>query len=193
MEKSSREGHVFFEQHIKPKDFSLSEQLCEKLTNHVHDKNNYSKMTKVRIIYDLLDEIMNETPNVCRVGCAHCCRIPVEIMPIEAEYIAYNTDLKPGNHKEKPRYCPLLDQQTATCTVYKYRPFNCRAFAVFNSPDYCRDDKPQFSTGGPGNNFSSPGILYLCHQLIELDIRMPVHPDHKELLDKRIRDIRSYF
>jgi hypothetical protein len=64
---------------------------------------------------------------------------------------------------------------------------------VFNSPDYCRDDKPQFSTGGPQNGFANHGIKLLSLEMLTIDFGQIIKPEHKYAVQSRIKDIREFF
>lgn len=82
---------------------------------------------------------------VCSKGCAHCCKVPVQVTLMEADYISQMTGLTinrvVNSRLEMPKsvdtYCPLLDQGTGTCSVYKFRPLACRLFATFDSWKFC--------------------------------------------------------
>jgi Fe-S-cluster containining protein len=124
-------------------------------------------------------------PTVCR---RVCCKIDAEITPIEVEYIATNTDHVVNKGKAKlGTYCPLLDTTTATCTIYDLRPFNCRAFAVFNSPEYCKTGDSQFSTGSPVK-WAAPSITELQQELLSLN-----NITDMQTAIEQIKDIRWYF
>jgi Fe-S-cluster containining protein len=186
----------------KPHIKKISPPLVAKLTNHFNEKNEkLSKFARLKIIYELADAVMHENDDiqVCRAGCAYCCSIPVEISPLEAKYIAANTDYKITKKKlsEPVRvlqdYCPLLDKKTANCSVYDYRPFNCRAFAAYDSPDYCRDGKEHFTTGGPLNGFGNEALKLLAFEIVKIECGMEICPEMRPIVEKRIQDIREFF
>ncbi len=99
-------------------------------------------------IYNDLDYFMEKEiypHSVCMKGCAHCCKVPVQVSLLEADYISQRAKIK-IQHVEKNRYemdqdvtgyCPLLDQATGTCSVYEFRPMACRIFATFDSWEMC--------------------------------------------------------
>jgi len=182
----------------KPEVPNMSNDLAYRLKDHLKaDKSKLSKMARVKRIYDLLDEIRHETESicVCRKGCAHCCRIKLEVTPLEADYISHNTDIKQRKHNvvRDDKYCPLLNQQTAQCSVYEFRPFNCRSFATYDSPDYCRDDMEHYITGGPENGYGSKAILFLAIELCEVDTNMRLSKKMKDVVSKRVKNIKAYF
>lgn len=101
--------------------------------------------------HELADRFMRAYKDyvVCRKGCAHCCQLPVGMTFFEAEYIASRsgrklnrkakqiTDIKPNKHNTT--LCPFLDTDTATCSIYEYRPLACRMFATIDSHLFCED------------------------------------------------------
>jgi len=183
----------------KPELHKMSDQLWARLKNHfMIKKGGLSKLARLKIIYNLVDDVMDENSDisVCRAGCAYCCSIPVEISPLEAEYIAKNTKYviqKKPKYNPVIGYCPLLDKKTAECTVYDYRPFNCRAFAAYDSPDYCRDNKKHFTTGGPLNGFGNEGVKLLAFEIIEIDVGMEICLEMEPIVKERIKDVRVFF
>lgn len=102
-----------------------------------------SPRTKLPKLYALM-EVVGEVraPHLaCSAGCNSCCRtIPVEISDLEAKHIASATGrahaaLPPGRHTvtpSSPKYvatpCPFLVDNM--CSIYEYRPYNCRSIAV---------------------------------------------------------------
>jgi Fe-S-cluster containining protein len=76
---------------------------------------------------------------VCKPGCAHCCRGPLDITQAEAALIAEvigsaftgNTQAAASPFLTP---CPLLDAESALCTAYEVRPLACRTrFAMDDS------------------------------------------------------------
>ena len=201
MEKSSRESiqHKIRSKEDGPPDVqTLSEELCVKLNEHFNkDKSGLSKMARMKAIYAMLNQICDEISEftVCRKGCAHCCRIDLDITPLEADYISHNTVIK---QRKKPierddEYCPFLDKETAVCTIYDFRPFNCRTFATFDSPDYCRDDQSHLTTGGPVQGYGSKAKWFLALEMIEVDTGMKVTKELMKIVEDRVKDIRKFF
>lgn len=94
----------------------------------------------------------------CGKGCAHCCRVPVEVWPHEAASLVdaaraagyamdkarlqrqsrYTTE----NWREQPatdRACVFLGD-TGECRVYAARPNACRKLLVATAPEFCNQD-----------------------------------------------------
>jgi len=200
MEKSSRASINYLIRRNEgdpPVMNRLGATLVTDIATFLFDKNELSKFGNLRIIYNLADRATAATPNVCRKGCAWCCKIPVEIAPLEANYIAANSPYtikrKLTKKAEPNSYCPLMDNQTAECTVYDHRPFNCRVFATYDSPDYCRDDKAHWSTGGPSNHYANKSLLALAHKMLEIDTGMRTSPVTSVIVEGRIKDVREWF
>jgi len=104
-----------------------------------HPGNDFDKL---KLIYDYLDEYNDfvATFSVCKKGCNHCCKIDVDVTKVEALYIERFTG-KTMHRKRKRSQghrtaCPLLGADE-TCSVYEYRPFNCRTFHALDDPDLC--------------------------------------------------------
>lgn len=86
---------------------------------------------------------------ICRKGCAHCCRLPVGVPFLEAEYIAArsgrklnkkakeNLHIEPTPQNSTP--CPFLTPDGVTCSIYAFRPLACRMFATFDDHRHCED------------------------------------------------------
>jgi Fe-S-cluster containining protein len=94
----------------------------------------------------------------CRRGCAHCCRIRVDVTADEADLLAElvragrahpdraRLDLQrdwstPEAFHGRPRAeadCVFLGEDGA-CTVYEDRPSACRALLVASDPVFCRE------------------------------------------------------
>jgi Fe-S-cluster containining protein len=188
----------------------MSNELKNRIISYLKKRKPDNAFTRIKQIYELVDAVIKEMEpmTVCRKGCAWCCAIPVEIMPIEIRYIEANTKLKTQftgfipieGQEHNFGYCPLLDQHTATCTIYEHRPFNCRAFVVFDSPEYCKrgyegEDISHWTNGGPENGYGNQGLLYLALDLVktELGVHRSIERKDEKILRKRIKDIRCYF
>ena len=82
---------------------------------------------------------------VCKKGCSHCCKISVDVPMIEAYYIHKKTGIKINEIKTSrgPQIdnsdCPFLKNNE--CSIYEYRPMNCRIFATLDSAEFCKDPK----------------------------------------------------
>lgn len=147
------------EKRIKECDKDLSPKLTKKvraihtwLTNGAKHSLEVDVNELVKRVYKVTDEIVAETGKqaVCRKGCAHCCKVPVGVTALEAAYLHSRTGIEINPLNEvvsiSPKdidYCPLLDQETATCSVYQYRPLHCRAFLTIDDPKYCEESNQE--------------------------------------------------
>jgi len=113
-------------------------------------------------IYAAVDRTMQqhneEQPVSCRKGCAFCCRMNVDVTPMEAMVIiafakerAITIDLdylraQSKIPKEMLAFTPGLSacsflQKDNTCGIYSARPLACRKYVVKNPPDQCNGEK----------------------------------------------------
>ncbi len=118
--------------------------------------------------YFMTNEIVPLT--VCTKGCAHCCKVPVQVSLLEADYISSKTGVKiqlvSKNRYTMPQsvdtYCPLLDQATGICSVYQYRPLACRLFATIDSYKFCeRSDVSHYL-----HSFDSQPLFKMVHEFL---------------------------
>ncbi|MBW3474153.1 YkgJ family cysteine cluster protein [Hafnia paralvei] len=120
--------------------------------------NQYNPFEKLSLIYKFLDTYGDFAENftVCKKGCSACCKIGVKMTALEAHYIEKNTTHKIKFDKNRKMrnddHCPFL--KSNTCSIYKFRPFNCRTFYTIDHPKYCStpDEIHQVygSNGGEG-------------------------------------------
>lgn len=79
--------------------------------------------------------------SVCQRGCAHCCKIPVNVTAMEARYIGGVIGVVPTNvqvtDEDLYDYCPFLNQEKAECSIYEHRPIECRTFHSVDHYKYC--------------------------------------------------------
>lgn len=77
---------------------------------------------------------------VCGKGCSHCCRMDVQMGSLEAHYIAERVSRPADTGHSVTRghvsACPFLEGN-GSCSVYEWRPFNCRTFHTLDDPKYC--------------------------------------------------------
>ena len=124
-------------------------------------------------IYNDIDYFMEreiKPASVCTKGCAYCCKVPVQVSLLEADYIANKTGLKiqklTKNRYKMPdnvnTYCPLLEQDTGLCSVYVYRPLACRLFATIDSYKFCeRSDTKHYI-----HTFDSQPLFKIVHDFL---------------------------
>ena len=71
----------------------------------------------------------------CGPGCAHCCKQPIPVTPVEILGLILYLRLHPDPARKKsdnPFSCPFLLNDA--CSAYPMRPIACRRFMVFGSP-----------------------------------------------------------
>lgn len=110
----------------------------------------------------------------CRAGCSHCCRGVIAASQEEAEQIfeampqpalerlRANPAFMLSMHDET---CPLLDEGTGRCTVYRIRPLTCRTWHVVSPPENCSKDRPDAQVGQIGELIASATFLYVADGL----------------------------
>lgn len=107
----------------------------------------------IRKLYNFVDYYMERVVNrhtACSKGCGYCCRVPLSVSSLEAAYVDFKTKknkriatLVPDKNRIWiPRdsvddYCPLFDDETASCSQYEVRPLHCRVFASIDSWENC--------------------------------------------------------
>ncbi len=171
-------------------------KLIPWLENLGNTKTNVNIKPLMNRIYNDIDYFMKEEiypHTVCVKGCAHCCTVPVQVSLIEASYIAQQTSHKlqrsvKSRYKMPPlvtSYCPLLDQETGTCSAYEYRPLACRLFATFDSWSFCeKNDQKHYI-----HCFESQPIFKVVHNFLLIQSQ---HSADAESL-AAVAEIRDWF
>lgn len=110
---------------------------------------------KINLIYKFLNTFgeFASTFTVCQKGCSACCKISIEMTALEASYIEKNTSHRIRVNKQRKLKtntdCPFLT--SGNCSIYEYRPFNCRTFFTVDNPKYCETpDEPHRTYGNKG-------------------------------------------
>ena len=95
-----------------------------------------------------------ENVSPCKIGCNHCCHIPVAIQASEAEQIAkeaglrlqkptrlFSANINTAQAEERilqekwfGKPCPMLDKN-GSCRIYKSRPLACRLHIAVDADD----------------------------------------------------------
>ncbi|MCW2247860.1 Fe-S-cluster containining protein [Azospirillum fermentarium] len=142
---------------------------------------------KLAAIYAYLDRFAPfvRTFATCSMGCAHCCKIDVQITTLEAEYIQMMTGVpyRPGaglstGHKDA---CPFLAKDRG-CGIYRHRPLACRIYHAVGDPEDCKPGRIQMQYGGPpdhGNPIYASYVRWLHFTMAEIG--------------GTVRDIRDFF
>jgi len=114
---------------------------CEALQKNL-DTLNESPFDKLDRVYGFLNTYgeFAKAFSVCGNSCSSCCKSDVLITTLEAKYIEKKTSVKTkkftgitANHNNN---CPFLLNES--CSIYKYRPFNCRTLYTLDDPKYCK-------------------------------------------------------
>ena len=111
-----------------------------------------------------------KTP-VCGPGCAHCCKQPIPVTPVEILGLMLYLRLHPDPARKKtnaPFHCPFLVNEA--CSVYPVRPIACRRFLVFGSP--CQPQEAVTETRPQDVLWPSRGVL-----LDTLRLTLPYYED----------------
>ncbi len=113
-------------------------------------------------LYAIVDRKMHQhnqhEPVSCKKGCAFCCKMNVDVTPMEAivilafakqRGITIDTDYLRAQAKipkEMLAFTPGLSacvflKKDNTCGIYPARPLACRKYVVKNPPDQCNGEK----------------------------------------------------
>lgn len=145
-----------------------------------------SRFETLKWIYRYLNNYSRfvSTFSVCMKGCSHCCSIDIYISTLEAAYISEHTK-KPYNTtspytRGHTTPCPFLASDGA-CSIYDYRPFNCRTFHTLDDPQYCASGNSHAIYGASSMGYGSTILAELAHAIDRLNNG---HPK---------KDIRDFF
>ena len=103
----------------------------------------------------------------CGKGCDGCCRHLAEVptlTKVEWEWLQQGLVMLSGGQlatirqrlsalaaqPARPVVCPLLDQSTGACPVYRHRPVACRSYGFYAQRDkglYCSEIEAQVAAG----------------------------------------------
>ncbi len=162
---------------------TLSDKLIRNLEIIQLTKEN--PLSKLGSIYKNINEYNQfvKTFTVCQPKCSHCCKINVKISGLEAAYITQHKGLNydhgksvTNNHSSS---CPFLKDDT--CSIYQYRPYNCRTFHAVDDPVFCKQNIAHVVYGSASEGYGST-IYKMFHQELE---KLNQH--------RPSRDIRDFF
>jgi len=129
----------------------------------------------------------------CRIGCAFCCWLPVDVLAHEAITIAafLSGTLAPAKMEKITQRvtalderlaamssveciraqvpCPLLDLEDMTCRIYTVRPHACRQYASFDR-DAC-----ERALGDPDAAVPTDILLQLVHDRVTMGIAVALY------------------
>lgn len=165
--------------------FNPTEALKEKEAFLKSVKENKSKYTQLKKLYEYIDEVGKDysQKSICKKGCSYCCKIPVLMSRFEADYIVKNTKYDISiNLKEvdKKSACPFLNENNDSCEIYEYRPLACRTFFTYDDSLYCKEGNISHMVQTL-DNYPSDVLKILFEFLIS------------EKSSRSIEDIRNYF
>lgn len=119
------------------------------------------------------EDIHKPKTHVCRKGCAWCCKIPVTVTALEANYIQHVYGITPMplqtpqlmTGSDDLEYCPMLNRDTGMCDVYKARPYACRLFYSYDHYDNCKNPNTLHAIS---SSTSEPFFEFLANTLMEI-------------------------
>lgn len=142
--------NYFENKRVDDPDTALCQQEIVDYVQALHGKG-VNTHEWVKKSHEVADRFMRAYQDyvVCRKGCAHCCHLPVGVTFLEAEYIARRSGRKLNRkaktmtnivaNKRNTTPCPFLDRESASCSIYEFRPLACRMFATIDSHLFCED------------------------------------------------------
>lgn len=145
-----------------------------KLIQFIHNLFYKKKPFKsIELIYKFLDKYNRDyisTFTVCRgKGCSYCCENEVWISTLEAAYISLKTGIEYNKGTDFTTYhrdkCPFLKDDA--CSIYPYRPFNCRVLHAVESPEKCKNDESQLVYGLMISGYNNDRYLICFYNAIQ--------------------------
>lgn len=146
---------------LPPIPKNLNEEM-KKLQDTIN-KNDLNNFDRLKHVYDFMDKFGEfvSTFSVCQKGCSFCCKIDVQVSRLEAEYISLKGGyrLDSGNDQTfmNEKSCPFLGKDQC-CSIYAYRPFNCRTFHTLDDPKYCSNGDEKHQIYGSASQGYGVGI-----------------------------------
>lgn len=187
--KTKKDAKIFYASSSLPDIPDILLDGMKILLEQTIESNEYTFLDKLSRLYSFMDEFnaFVSTFSVCKKGCAHCCKFDVNISRFEAEYIAINTNssLEIGISKSfnNVSECPFLTH-TGVCSIYEFRPFNCRTLHTLDDPNLCIDGKtPHILYGASGMGYGVGFYISAAEWIKDVNARSR----------SPYRDIRDWF
>ncbi|MDT4330822.1 YkgJ family cysteine cluster protein [Methylomonas sp. MS20] len=79
---------------------------------------------------------------------------PSHTLPKDLQHSIRDRIIAMAKQVDRPIVCPMLDQSTGTCRVYRYRPTACRTYGFYVQRDkglYCKDIEADVDSGALDN------------------------------------------
>lgn len=144
----------------------MAAKYCSELEKHPPGRER--ALAAIRLVDDVLIEA-ERIPASCAKGCAHCCRLEVEITQDEVELLADLVEegrsfklgrLLPDSRRDKR--CIFLTEDNI-CNIYEHRPNTCRKLRVVSPPNEC-----EIAAGKP-----HPITVPLAELIISVALSLP--------------------
>jgi Fe-S-cluster containining protein len=145
-----------------PKEYTIKEiadKICYTVMQFLSlSQKDKTKHTVLRLVYSILDKLMEETKasekTSCRKGCAFCCKMNVDVTPMEADLIIDYCEqknipidqqylqLQAAVPKHELAFHPMVAacaflSEDNTCRIYPVRPVACRKYLVISPAENC--------------------------------------------------------
>ena len=142
------------------------------------------KLVRIYAWMDDFSEYLQSFTNcyLCAGEAASCCRSDVHITGVEAAYISGKVPVELDQGKDHTHHhrSPCSFLLAEKCTIYAFRPFNCRALHTLDAPWKCRVDVGHFMFGSAQHGYGNEMLAALADFLLEIS-------------NGERRDIRDYF
>lgn len=165
-------------------------ELFEKARKHPRKTHK-----AMREMYAMLDSFLADVivGSPCKKGCNYCCKVPVAMTRLEAEYIKHcYPNLELTLDSGSPLLIAMLRGSTERgmcpfnngegCQIYDARPINCRALHSMDDVRLCEEEKAHKLANSKTINFVDGFVQFLGRVNVE-----------RWGLENIAGDIRDYF